>query len=112
MTSKSTNQTIHEAMGLCWHEWSKDNCKKCIHCGFYDFPPFTNLPDYTSDWSAWGKALEWAQEQEWWPIFLNEQFDVYNTPMTAMSQITTPLKGSTALAEFITKHPDYFKKED
>ena len=113
MTSKSTNQTIHEAMSLCWHEWDGD--EQCDKCGKYDFPPHSFNPDYTSDWSAYGKAIEWAMGEEWWAEFAYEVRQVSPAHILMASFLRDDLlimsEGSTALAEFITEHPEYFKKE-
>lgn len=133
MTTKSTNQIIHEAMGLCWHEWNgvlpdsdycpvlsdshrdyiTSSCKKCGQHNMGNYPPLN--PDYTSDWSAYGKALEWAQGKEWWADFAYELRAVSPAPIIMSAFLRDDLliisEGSTAIAGFITEHPEYFKKE-
>lgn len=113
MTEQEINRVIHEkARGLCWHEedcreserWTDEYevfCKKCNK-----ICPEDN-PSYTSDWSAYGPMLEWAKEEKWWIDFLG-YFWMKNTE-NAVTSLLNPLKGSTALAEFITAHPEIFK---
>ena len=118
MTNTQINQIIHEARGLCWHmiKYRKDEitmprfrCSKCP-----DRYPQNN-PDYTSDWSNWGEALEWAQRQKWWADFAYEMRPAspVHTILNAFMRedLLSPSEGSTALAGFIVKHPEYFKKE-
>ena len=100
MTNTQINQIIHEAMGLCWHE--RTSQIKDMN------------PDYTSDWSAYGMTLEWAQKQKWWAVFAYEMrpvSPVHNILNAFLrDELLFPSEGSTALAAFIIKHPDYFKK--
>ena len=103
-----TNRTIHEAMGLCWHEFAYTG--KCLNCG----EAVVGLnPDYTSDWSAYGKVLEWAQKKTWWEDFAyKSRYNPYGVMVAFLREdLLIPSKGSTALAEFIGAHPEYFTKE-
>ena len=122
MTNAQSNQIIHKAMGLCWHEYIKNSSYECV-CGYSSGDSRYGLaghmdgynPSYTSDWSAYGKALEWAQKQKWWAEFAYEVRTV--SPYVIMApflrdDLLVISEGSTALAEFITEHPEYFKKED
>ena len=124
MTNNKSNQIIHEAMGLCWHGYGREvnllsigerNYFSGDWCDICKTPAGGKIPDYTSDWSAWGKALEWAMEKEWWRDFITWSFLAENMSHDYILDIIAVLlsceEGSTALAEFITKHPDYFKKE-
>ena len=121
MTNTQINHIIHEAKGLCWHAWvSKCPSVGCLfhgackHCGIKYFDNFYT-PDYTSDWSAYGEALEWAQMQKWWTDFAYKVRQILPTHYIMASflqdDLLIPIKGSTALAEFIVAHLEFFKKE-
>ena len=109
-----TNQIIHEAMGLCWHEFDYVSYSKCLKCEKEEGISTLN-PDYTS-WSDYGEALEWAQRQKWWRYFAYETKKGTSTRFVMSANVRedllNPLEGSTALAEFIIEHPEYFKKEE
>ena len=119
MTNTQINQIIHEAMGLCWHEVKEKEYGNCIHCHEdvgWRVAKGTNLnPDYTSDWSDYGKALEWVQMQEWWADFAYKVRQVLPThhimALFLREDLLAPRKGSIVFAEFIVEHPKYFKKE-
>ena len=120
---RKTNQIIHEAMGLYWVPQPDIECPHksfpefCVHCQSEHKWNIGINPDYTSDWSAWGKALEWAQEQEWWGDYVVWGFsfcvqDVsFTDVLISLEYILSCERGSYLLAKFITKHPKYFKKE-
>jgi hypothetical protein len=70
------DQSLTEAMGECWHDYSQDKegewygdprCSKCRQLRS-DIP----LPDF-STWRGFGKLWEWAQNQEWWSDFCTAQ---------------------------------------
>ena len=119
MTQQQVNQIITEAMGLCWHEWdgrrkvngySEHFCSKCdqpwdwnCEIGHLDF----------STWQDWGRALEWAQGEEWWERFISIEWDKGLMPDgDFLSTLLSPVRGSLALAEFITNNPGLFGKEE
>lgn len=117
MTNKMTdnqrdkiNQTIHEnGRGLCWHIYDNKKSSLCLKCRgqetFWDEDREKNRnPDYTSDWSAWGAALEWAKEKEWWEKFAYDGNDIF----PFHEELLNPEQGSTALAKFIDKNPTGF----
>ena len=118
MTELEINKTIHEARRLCWHEWTASIewgspiCRKCDKTKL-----FSPNPSYTSSWSDYGQALEWAMKQEWWEDFLYWSYEQINMiwdgddeyPFVFPTEYLNPLRGSNALAEFIVEHPEYFK---
>ena len=113
MTNTQINQIIHEARGLCWHEFDYVSYSKCLKCEKEEGISTLN-PDYTS-WSDYGEALEWAQRQKWWTDFAYKVRQVLPTHYIMASflqdDLLIPIKGSTALAEFIVAHLEFFKKE-
>jgi hypothetical protein len=76
------NQIIHEAMGKCWHEISKDyhdfgglnnhvpvyGCKKCGEFTTSSDTSWADHPDYSTP-EMLCTLLRWAREQEWWQAF-------------------------------------------
>lgn len=135
MTDLEINRTIHEGMGECWHEdseglWGENpygtGCKRCGTDQTeypYDTPVLVNPnPSYTTSWADYGQALEWAQREIWWDTFkiwlcgadmnLTKMWWNTNAEMwwNTSNRLLSPLSGSTALAEFIQAHPEYFKE--
>ena len=108
MTNFEINQTIHEVMGKCWHDADKrvgDSfiiplqwfCTKCGdevgHEGVYMSPLH---PSYTTSWADYGPMLEWAMKQEWGRKLL-EGYALNG----CVEILLNPLRGSTAIAEFL-----------
>ena len=117
MTELEINKTICEARGLCWHEQLKPSqdwtggagfpfrCRKCktpLNVG----GKIINIPSYTSSWSDYGQALEWAINKIWWKDF--EAYLILKRHILR-TYLLNPLRGSNTLAEFIVEHPEYFK---
>lgn len=126
LTAPQVNQIIAKVMGKCWHLWESNHSfsrreeaqafetyKKpnsnsnyvflydwvCYRCGAgIDSMSRPINPSYTSDWSDYGQALEWAMEQDWWLDF--EAFLIMHNHM-GRRYLLNPLRGSIALAEFI-----------
>ena len=103
MTNEEINKTIHEAMGLCIHTYGAYITGEC-KCTARP----CKIPDYTSDWSAFGRAIEWLVRQEWLAWFLNTGNGVYYRRggyapdvVEIKVDLLDPLKGSTAIANFI-----------
>jgi hypothetical protein len=97
VTDQEINKTIHEAMGLPWFT----PADKVV----YGTP---DCPSYTSNWADYGPLLEWAMKQEWWLDFACS-LDIMSDEPTEL-KLLNPLKGSTALAEFIVANPRYFER--
>ena len=119
MTNLEINQLLHErVMGECWHIrnrtteeqslahviWRKTDTTQpyphleCIKCGMIlDITEPIN-PSYTSSWASYGRLLEVAMTKEWWD-------DVaYGKALWQGFKVDTilnPLRGSTAMAEFV-----------
>jgi hypothetical protein len=109
VTELQINQLIHEkVMGKCWHNADKrvgDSiiiplqwfCTKCGdevgHEGVYMSPLH---PSYTSSWADYGPMLEECMKKEWW-----NDFAYYSNGDFKISTMLNPLKGSTAMAEFV-----------
>lgn len=70
MDKNEINKTIHEAMGLCWHEFDPYDFMECLHCKEIVVREDRPNPDYTSD-SEFLPLWRWAKEQEWWDTFLD-----------------------------------------
>lgn len=89
MTNEQVNRTITEVMGLKWHDPTKFTMER-------------RNPSYTSNWLDYGKALEWAQKQDWWEEL------AYQTEYVGMvtEDLLNPLRGSHNLAEFIVANPE------
>lgn len=116
MTPDERNQIIHEAKGLCWHDFSDKRVvngypeQLCSKCGqSWDWNCGTDTLDY-SKWEHYGPMLEWAIEQEWFDTFLNAGHGLYEEgdmsvgiqPTRDMSVFyLNPLRGSTVIAEFL-----------
>ena len=111
MTNLEINQLLHErVVGECWHDADKrvgDSvhiplqwfCTKCGDEVGYEgvyMPPLH--PSYTSSWADYGRLLEVAMTKEWWD-------DVaYGKALWQGFKVDTilnPLRGSTAMAEFV-----------
>ena len=99
MTNLEINQLLHErVMGECWHEIEprddgnlvRDYCIKCETFGVG-----SSLADYTN-WPDYGPMLEVAMTKEWW-----NDFAYYSNGDFKISTILNPLRGSTAMAEFV-----------
>lgn len=110
-SEQEINKIIHKARGFRWVE------------GYV----FYLNPSYTSDWSAYGEALEWAQKQDWWVEFIcfmikDTGVDSAHEALRVLTRIVeapnvsqdllNPLRGSTALAEFIQSNPALSGKEE
>ena len=73
MTKDEINRTIHEAMGLCWHD-PKIYIKPTIPGNsFYRCCPVCGIgyrenPDYTSP-NGFFACWNWAKEQDFWDDF-------------------------------------------
>lgn len=69
---------------------------------------------YTSSWSDYGQAIEWAMKQEWWDRFKTwfccEEINKTEIWWNASNRLLNPLRGSIALAEFIKERPESFKE--
>ena len=90
-----------EAMGICWHE----NFPVCDKCGEeYDVVDFHNsLPDF-STWEGFGKLFEWATQQDWFSVFLDNFFFIDATNgLTALIHHIHPDRFADAVYEFIGK---------
>lgn len=111
MTELEINKIIHEARGLCWHEWEPQeshwNCcgfATCKKCGVNtdreerDYQEQYQNPSHTSSWADYGPMLEWAMKEPWWYDFVEE---IYDTPKVMLFHMLNPLRGSTAIAEFL-----------
>lgn len=105
MTELGINRIIHEARGLCWHEWEQIyTCggSRCKHCQKY-YPVFPNAEtaqiiqdtDYTK-WEHYGPMLEWAMKKEWGRKLL-EGYALNG----CIEILLNPRRGSTAIAEFL-----------
>ena len=121
MTNNKSNQIIHEAMGLCWHGYGREvnllsigerNYFSGDWCDICKTPAGGKIPDYTSDWSAWGEALKWAMKKEWWEEFAGSEIVARNSYPRFDEGLLSPNSGAHLLVEFIVEHPEYFKKED
>lgn len=127
MSERTNSQIIHEARGLCWHDWvwypreenspnRKCYCRVCneqaqgISINGYMLR-CPDSPDYT-DPTSYLEAMAWAQEQEWWEDFVlngmrtkiynDEYSDTFeNVVVQAIGLILNPKLGSHALAEFL-----------
>jgi hypothetical protein len=71
---------LTEAMGGCWHDFSKLQNMGftayliCDKCGATEINETTNF----STWGGFGKLWEWSQKQEWWTMFcfkMKDQID-------------------------------------
>lgn len=110
MTQLEIRQIIHEARELCWHDWdtNRDNlgislvprCKKCKADS-----KWCENPSYTSSWADFGPMLDWAMKEEWWPDFISEygikDTDFHIARCFLNDKYLNPLRGSTAIAEFL-----------
>lgn len=126
MTELEINQIIHEAMGKCWHDFdphallSLKNRYWCSKCDSYDYPN----PSYTTSWADYGPMLEWTMEQEWWPRLVIEKMrgSVYKVIKKlddepwlnyyVPQQYLNPLRGSTAIAEFLKERCKYGERKE
>lgn len=125
-TELEINRLLHEkVMGKCWHEWYKviPPPSDDFECPYYAcmcgeiYNDTTDNPSYTSSWTDYGPMLEVAARQEWWGWFLNWQVLKEDKNKCLMwiglinQTLLNPLRGSTAIARFITEHKEYFKEE-
>lgn len=113
---KTTDQIIHEARGLCWHESKKNQwyelyknearvpCEKCGALAFHH-----NNPSYTSSWADFGPMLEEMMKKEWWDEFAYEKW--YGVRVTR-GDILHPKAGSTAIAEFLKERCKYGERKE
>jgi len=116
MTDQEINQYIHEAMGLCWHEYQgiclgrerEDTqgccCEgvKCKHCGITYHADNPNYLLHSSDWSA---MIQWAVEQEWWDEFMKELTrPQHNLPYQVIMITVDLFANSRSLAEHIVEY--------
>lgn len=111
MTQQQVNKVITEAMGLCYHEWGNafQGWFYCMKCG--NEKSSSVHPDF-STWQDWGRALEWAQGQEWWDRFISVEWDKGLMPDgDFLGTLLNPTCGSLALAEFIEANPQIFKED-
>lgn len=103
MTEFEINQTIAEAMGICYHKlndcvpgfayrWRCPKYNKLVHEDFQN-------PSFTSSWADYGRALEWATGQKWWSEFI--RYKRIGFTSEAVPILLNPLRGSTTLAEFL-----------
>jgi hypothetical protein len=74
MTKEEINQTITEAMGLCWHEEIlpiRGLIKKCKHCGYKAnvlAGSVLGFGEWNPDWTSREKFLDlwdWCYTQDW-----------------------------------------------
>lgn len=109
MTELEINQIIQEkAMGGCWHEIddngyvlaSNPMSGKCRHCRGLMTKGKPNNPSFTSSWADYGPMLEQTMKKEWWFDFLF-LWHGSRRGHTISIELLNPLKGSTALAEFL-----------
>ena len=98
MTELEINQLLHErVMGECWHEYLHGICIKCGRWSNHGGMISANWnPSYTSSWADYGRLLEVAMTKEWW-----NDFAYYSNGDFKISTMLNPLKGSTAMAEFV-----------
>lgn len=110
MSRDEVNRTIHEARGLRWHEWEREQhnqylyCLKCPEARLVTDP---SHPDYTSKegfWDAWN----WAKEEDWWDEFKVKHTDphsLYRAKFFVRNFIAedyiSPLTFAPALAAFL-----------
>lgn len=127
MSERTDSQIIHEARGLCWHdfmathdrtddrslqgEWRACRCSQ-IKRPFYDSDkawPAPINPDYT-DPTSYLEAMAWAERQPWWCDFLDSIQDrpdeMWHDEITVyvrdiLSVLLDPKLGSHALAQFL-----------
>ena len=66
-------------------------------------------PSYASRWEFYGPMLEVCMKKEWWPDFIN--FGLIYESKEVIPTLLNPLKGSTALAEFVEANQQCFKGE-
>ena len=120
MTNQEINQIIHEARGLCWHDKRYGN-HVCMKCHAVDWPIYHS---YTSSWADYGPMLEWFKSDTerfakfiaWLVDFDRDEIPVkekmvYATVDITVRFMTNPLRGSTAIAEFIVANPQLFGRK-
>jgi hypothetical protein len=112
MTNEEVNRTIHEARGLCWHEWPRyidtiNGLRLCVKCKVSEIGKFS--PDYYTP-EGFIKAWDWAKEQEWWSEFVEEKWDIFIcdekigiSEAQFLKWFTNRDTFATVLAEFIQK---------
>lgn len=118
MTPEQENKIIHEARGLCHHEYRRIYdpfnealalnvdpliCPLCDKRG--KLPSDFANPDYHTETGFWG-AWEWAKEQEWWDEFMTTIFYRPLHPETIIKLVTpliNPTTFATVLAEWLEK---------
>lgn len=128
MSERTDSQIIHEAKGLCWHEWvwypiekntlgnRKCYCRNCdeqnmgisINAHVQKFP---SNPDYT-DPTSYLEAMAWARVESWWTEFLvsigidGQDYQLLMCDIEVFVEevidiLLDPKLGSHALAEFL-----------
>ena len=79
MTKKEANQTIHEARGLCWHEFDPMprqegkldyDYQTCKHCRKHIRDSEEHNIDYHTP-EGFFACWNWAKEEEWWEDFMD-----------------------------------------
>lgn len=80
MNNIERDKFLTEAMGECYHEWSRcalvSICIKCFAtCEGSIYDPINNF----STWTGFGKLWEWSIKQDWWRGFAyTTQHEIYN----------------------------------
>ena len=126
MTELQINQLIHQkVLGKCWHEWEYDDvsysvvwetrfkCRKCGEETWVDYGSMPSNPSSTSSWADYGPMLEECMKKEWWRelAYYMSTDDTTYADYEFKEDILNPLRGSTAIAEFVEANPQYFKGE-
>ena len=100
MSERTDSQVIHEARGLCWHEWPWMK-GACIHCGFTCAVEERHLPNYDLCPEEYLEAMAWAKEQEWWLDFIYDCNGTCDNIEDIVKVILDPKQGSHTLAKFL-----------
>ena len=127
MTELEINQLLHEkVMGKCWHTYLSQRYTSqrdefsapCIKCKreLYWLDGEDVNPSYTSSWANYGPILEECMMKEWWDVFCDSLLPKNQRPRIGDERVIpplmlNPLRGSTAIAEFVEANPKYFKGE-
>ena len=107
MTELQINQLIHEkVMGKCLHHNRKPAgmLYACPDCRENGLGRDTPVPRYTKNWADYGPMLEECVKKDWW-----DDCDYYTTKW---DDFYNPLRGSTAIAEFMLAHLEYFEEKE
>ena len=106
MTNAEINKLLHErVVGQCWQEYLHGICIKCGRWSNHGGMISANWnPSYTSSWADYGRLLEAAMTKERWREFAytyESEVDSSFGMFVLREDLLNPLRGSTAMAEFI-----------